>query len=115
MCQLNSIVKGAGTISCSFFILPVLVGAVLPHLSLVVHATYAVEFYIELFGRTVVSSGYSFPVFHMYKDIFDKNTPFVMCLVLCLFGGGKLFALGFFVRDLCGYPTKIVLDSRRSN
>ena len=41
-----------------YLILPVLVGAVLPHLVFVVHAAYAVEFYIELFGRTVVSSEY---------------------------------------------------------
>ena len=104
MCQLNSIAKGQKLYPALYFILPVLVGAVLPHLAFVVHATYAVEFDIELFGRTVVSSGYSFPVFHMCKDVLDRNTPFVMCFVLCLFGGGKLFALGFFVRDLCVYP-----------
>ncbi len=95
-----------------YFILPILVDAVLPHLAFVVHAAYAVEFDIEFFDRTVVSSGYSFPVFHMCKDVLDRNTSFGVCLVLYLFGGGKLFALGFFVWDLCIYPTKIVLDSR---
>ncbi len=100
LCQLGSIVKGAGAISCSLFYSSS-IGRCRPATSsLVVHAAYAVEFYIELFGRTVVSSGYSFPVFHMCKDIFDRNAPFVMCLVLCLFGGGKLFALGFCVGSL---------------
>ncbi len=58
MCQLDSIAKGQELYPALYFILLVLVGAVLPHLAFVVHATYAVEFDIELFGRTVVSSGY---------------------------------------------------------
>ncbi len=58
MCQLDSIAKGQELYPALYFILPVLVGAVLPHLSFVVHTAYAVEFDIELFSSTVVSSGY---------------------------------------------------------
>ena len=77
---------------------------ILPHLSLVVHSTYAVEFTLN--SSAVFRPDMRFQL-HVQRRSY-RNTSFGVCLVLCFFGGSKLSSLGFFVWYLCCYPKKIV-------
>ncbi len=98
MCQLNSIVKGQAPYPVLYFILPVLVGAVLPHLVFVVHATYAVEFDIELFGLPLYRPDIDFRFFTCAKT-FSTGTRLLLCALFCAFLVAVSFlSLGF----LCG-------------
>ena len=56
---------------------------ILPHLSLVVHSTYAVEFF-ELFSSTVVSPGMRFQFFTCAKT-FSTGTRLLECALFCAF------------------------------
>ena len=111
--RLGSIINMNRRYTCSLSYPSSIPGIILPHLSLVVHSTYAVEFYGTLQQyRRIARTDFQF--FTCAKT-FSTGTRLLECALICAFLVAVSRApLGFLCGTFAWYPKKIVLYSHIS-